>query len=331
MRNLLVLASVAFIAAASGLGCAGQAAEPAPEETVATGQGELTITEDADYDLAGTWSYAGHVIQFESHVTEEGVATVKLLVNGAAFDTKFDYFTHAWEADGHKNTLFRPEIDALVKLEKHLDSIGKQGRPWQRLYASVAQHGAAPAGHTFLARAGSPTTVAEKQHREYNSVGNNGVTYICRGTSGRNFSNNWDYQWAEHDSFGGEGGDSRNATSGNYYHEKMWSLTPGGCTVGWYGPRNDGSGKKGSCEGRCGSGCPRTYNYYFTNDCLDHDSCLNYHPAAPGVSYSGDCGYEFSDADGDFAGGTSAGYYWGCPGTFGSGCPDNGNSQGAGG
>jgi hypothetical protein len=322
MKTLKLLAATVVLGltvVACGNTPTDQREEPAAA-TEATGEGSLAITSESDYHVAGTWVFADTMVQFESQMSEEGVSTVKLTVNGAEFDSTFDYFTHGWQADGHKNTLFRAEIDALVRLEKKLDAAGKAGRPWERLYASVSQHGAAPAGYTFLKRQGSPTQAEEVQHRESGSVGNDGVTYICRGTSGRNFSNNWDYSWAEHDSFGGEG--STNGTAGNTYHARMVTSSPGGCNVGYTGA--------GSCEGRCGAGCPRTYNFYFTKDCFDHDVCLDYHPAAPTVSYSGDCGYEFSDADGDFISGTSSGYYWGCPGSVGSGCPDNGNSVGAG-
>jgi hypothetical protein len=322
MRKFLVLTSALLALGGLGglAGCAGNTADPTPAESTATGQGALTVTQETEYAAAGTWTYAGQTVQFESTVSDEGLSTVKLTVNGAAFDTTFDYFTHAWQADGHKNTLFREELDALVKLEKKLDEVGKLGRPWERLFAAVSQHAAAPAGYTFMVRAGSPSAPAEKQHREAGSVSNDGVTYICRGTNGRNFSNSWDYAYAEHDSFAGEG--SSNATQGNQMHARMVTLSPGGCQVGSTG--------HGMCEGRCGAGCPRTYNFYFTKDCLDHDICLDYHPAAPGVSYSGDCGYEFGDADGDFAGGTSGGYYVGCPGSVPSNCPESGNAVGAG-
>lgn len=319
-----ILAALALTVFASG--CV------APETTGGSGaptegassSGSFALSTDGDYDVAGTWEYADVVVQFESHISEEGVATVKLTVDGADFDTTFDYFTQAWEADGHKNTLFRPELDALLKLENYLDNNGKQGRPWERLFTAVSQHGAAPPGYTFLKRTGSPTQKDEVQHRESNAVWNDGVTYLCSGGNGRNYSNSWDYNWATHDSLSGEGGSPRNASAGNTYHGAMYTYDAGGCYVG--SSAHSGNSGHGSCEGRCGAGCPRTYNFYFTQDCFDHDVCLDYHPAASAISYSGDCGYEFGDADGDFAGGTSSGYYWGCPGSVPSSCPDNGNA-----
>jgi len=298
---------------------------PADEAAAETaGQGTFTLTSQGDYDLIGTWTFADTVVQFSSHMSDEGVSTVRLLVNGAEFETTFDYFTHAWSSDGHQNTLFRHELTALARLATHVETVGTQGRPWERLYAVISQHAAAPTGYTFLQRSGSPTAPQEVAHRESDAVWNDGVTYLCTGGSGRNYSNNWDYNWATHDSEPGEGGSPRNASAGNSYHGYMYTYSPGGCYVG--SNSHSGNSYRGSCEGRCGAGCPRTYNFYFTQDCFDHDICLDYHPAASTVSYSGDCGYEFGDADGDFAGGTSAGYYWGCPGSTPSSCPDNGNA-----
>jgi hypothetical protein len=82
----------------------------------------------------------------------------------------------------------------------------------------------------------------------------------------------------------------------------------------------------GSCEGRCGAGCPRAYNWYFTKDCLDHDICLDFHTTASSTSYSGDCGFEFSDAQGDFTWGSSVTYQGTYCGNVPSDCTENGNS-----
>lgn len=326
MRSLLKAAAVAMAVAL--VGCASPPeAEPQAAAYEATGQGSLTVTTEDDYRVAGTWVFGDALVQFDSQMSEEGVSTVKLTVNGADFDTTYDYFSGGWEADGHKNTLFRAEVDALKKLELRLNDEGKQVRPWQRLFAAVSRHAASPAGYTFLKRSGGPAQADEAQHRESNSVANDGVTYICKGASAKKLASSWDYVWAEHDSLDGEGGSPRNAAAGNTTHSKLQGYEPAGCRLG----RASASGGygAGSCEGRCGAGCPRGYNFYFTKDCLDHDICLDYHPAADTVSYSGDCGYEFSDADGDFLSGTSVGYSWSCY-SVPSDCEDNGNAHGSG-
>lgn len=361
MTPRALLPSVSLVLALFAVGCVAPDSESDAEaEDTASASGNLSLTTVGDYDVVGTWEHGDTLVQFESHVSEEGVASVKLVVDGAEFDHTFDYFTHSWESDGHKNTLFRAEINALAELENTLEDRGQKGRPWERLFTIVSQHAAAPPGYTFMKRAGSPSTKEEKQHREADAVWNDGVNYICRANnthgvdsgysgSGSNYAEQWGYNWATHDSLSGEGGSSRNTASGNQYHGVLWSLEAGGCRVGSTYHYADKTGvsstshtqpssgsatsdgrSNGSCEGRCGAGCPRSYNYYFTWDCFDHDICGDFHPNADMVSYSGDCGYEFSDADGDWASGTSSGYYYDCPGSMGSSCADNGNAFAAG-
>ncbi len=86
----------------------------------------------------------------------------------------------------------------------------------------------------------------------------------------------------------------------------------------------------GSCEGRCGAGCPQAYNWYWTKDCFDHDICLDYHTGASSTSSSGDCGFEFQDAQGDWIYGSSSSYQDTYCGNVPYGCTENGNSQSAG-
>ena len=329
MRNsLLATAFVALSLVVSG--CATNTEEPAPAPVAgeSTGTSSLAVTLDGDYELAGSWVHGDVLVQFVSKMSEEGLSSVKLTVNGAEFDATFDFFTGEWTADCHKNALFWGELAALKALEQHLDKVvGKQTRPWQRLFASVAHLAAAPNGYTFLKRFGSPKLEEEAQHRETNSVGNDGVTYICKATSGAKLATSWGLVWAEHDSLDGEGGGGRNSAAGNGMHTRTQAYELAGCRLG-RATASGGNGA-GSCEGRCGAGCPRSYNWYFAKDCLDHDTCLDYHPNAPATSYSGDCGYEFSDADGDFLSGTTVGYSWTCN-SVPSDCEDNGNARGAG-
>jgi hypothetical protein len=324
--NNPVLFGAAFALVTAMVGCAAETAPPPSpkaevEAPAATGEGVMTLTQQTDYDLAGTWTYAATVVGFESHMSMEGVSTVKLTVNGADFETTFDYFTHAGQRDGHENTLFRPELTAMTKFATHLDGGGgKQGRVWERLFASVSMHGAAPPGYTFMQKTSSPNVKPEIQHREGGAVYDEGISYLCRGYYNNEISDQYDWVVAQHDSMGGEGtgnGAYPNVSHGAYY---WWAKT--GCRVGdWTGA--------GSCEGRCGPGCPRAYNFYFTKDCLDHDMCLDYHPAASSSSWSGDCGYEFGDASDDFAFGLSSSYWWDCPGSVPSDCSERGNETGA--
>jgi hypothetical protein len=329
MKNhVLVAAAIALATTAIG-GCAtetGPSPSPSPKPTTstaeaATGVGTMTLAQNTDYDIVGSWTYGAKVVFFESHMSTAGISTVKLTIDGADFETTFDYFTHAATRDGHANTLFHEDVIALSKFETYLNNGGgKTGRVWERLFTTVSMHGAAPPGYTFMQRVSSPTIKAETEHREGNAVWDEGINYLCRGYYGNEISDQYDWVVAHHDSQGGEG--TGNGVYPNIYHGAYFWWAETGCRVGdWTGA--------GSCEGRCGAGCPRAYNFYFTKDCLDHDMCLDYHPAASSTSWSGDCGYEFGDASDDWAGGLSSSYWWDCPGSVPSNCAEYGNECGA--
>ncbi len=68
-----------------------------------------------------------------------------------------------------------------------------------------------------------------------------------------------------------------------------------------------------SCEGRCGAGCPCNSwycaNRYYTQDCMEHDWCLNYNPGDGSTDpFAPNCGDEWSDASDDFLFGSSSGW-----------------------
>lgn len=68
-----------------------------------------------------------------------------------------------------------------------------------------------------------------------------------------------------------------------------------------------------SCEGRCGVGCPCNswycVNRYYTQDCMEHDWCLNYNPGDGSTDpFAPNCGDEWGDAADDFIGGSSSGW-----------------------
>lgn len=68
-----------------------------------------------------------------------------------------------------------------------------------------------------------------------------------------------------------------------------------------------------SCEGRCGAGCPCNSwycaNRYYTQDCDEHDWCLNYNPGDGTTDpFAPNCGDEWGNAADDFIGGSSGGW-----------------------
>ena len=102
----------------------------------------------------------------------------------------------------------------------------------------------------------------------------------------------------EHEVCEWTGSSDHEAGQGSYHGRVTW-----GSRIGW---------SASACEGRCGAGCPNSYNFYITKDCLDHDVCLDNHPSASSTSTFGDCGNEFDSASGDFVSGTSSGFTSAC-------------------
>lgn len=68
-----------------------------------------------------------------------------------------------------------------------------------------------------------------------------------------------------------------------------------------------------ACEGRCGAGCPCNswycVNKYYTQDCLEHDVCLDNNPSDSSIDpFAANCGDEFGDATDDTLFGSSSGW-----------------------
>jgi len=80
--------------------------------------------------------------------------------------------------------------------------------------------------------------------------------------------------------------------------------------VSYYGACGTSSGV---CLGRCGSGCPCNswycFNRYYTQDCDDHDNCLEYNPGDATTSpFAPNCGNEWLEAADDYVFGSSSGW-----------------------
>jgi hypothetical protein len=367
MRKHFLLGIASLTLAFSNLslvGCAGQAVDPGPTTSSQSAE-PLTITEQDDYHVAGTFTHGSSLVTFVSRMSTDGVSTVQLNVNGATLSVTVDLFEHAAKEDGGGSTLLVEDLRTLHAFEKHLDAHGQNARTWERLFKAVAMYAAAPAGYTVLARPiGVRPDLRDGSGRENGTVSDESVIYMCVGYGNHPLYTGDDWVWAEHDSRPDEG--ATNAYSGNANHYRLQGFygagcrldgTPGAAVPGSYdqgsnpqwlgydsntGYWSDGASYNdtsapnaqggtantqgswnggGACEGRCGAGCPRTYNFYFTKDCMDHDICLDYHRAASSTSSSGDCGYEFQDAQSDFLTGTSLGYTSDC-GNVPSDCPE---------
>jgi hypothetical protein len=348
------------VAALAGCASPTGAPAPAPAASASTAAESFVVTAQDDYRVAGSYSRGAALVAFDSSMSPQGVSTVVLTVNGATVTLTADLFTFVANEDGGGNTLFAADLQALGALERYLEAHGQRGRPWERLFKAVSMYAAAPAGTTVLAK----TIVADSRAlhdgsgRPGGSVSKEGLTYLCVGAGGHHMFDQADWVWAEHDSESGEGGSG--------LHGRLEGWEPAGCYISsltsytsstppnlydqgsspyWLGINDgtwtdgasyndsDGQGVRGQwtgggmCEGRCGSGCPRGYNWYWTKDCLDHDICLDYHTSANGTSSSGDCGWEYSDAQSDWIYGSSNDYQYTYCGWVPYGCTENGNSQ----
>jgi hypothetical protein len=364
--TLVGLVTVMSLGCASLAGCASQTGRPEPTQdpTVVAGTAAeaFALTDQSDYRVAGSYSLGSSLVVFDSSMTPEGVSTVALTVNGATITLTADLFSFVATEDGGGNTLFGADLAVLGRFERYLEAHGQKGRPWERLFKAVSMYAGAPAGHTMLVKtiAAGPSALRDGSGRPGGTVSTESLIYVCVGASGHHMYDQADWVWAEHDSTTGEGG--------NGYHWRLEGWEPAGCYISnltsyttWYAPGyrdqnnnpywlgiQNGSWTDGAwyndsdpasvtgqwtgggvCEGRCGSGCPRAYNWYWTKDCLDHDICLDYHTNA-NTTGSGDCGYEYSDAQGDWIWGSSHDYQYSYCGWVPYGCTENGNSQTAG-
>ncbi len=235
----------------------------------------LELTQNDDTTVAGTFVYAGSIIEFSSTSPDQNQITVHLDVDSAQLDVVFDLTNRTMERDGHLNAFFRGELDAMLALRDALtDSYAEslaatfQGRILVRELDRLAE---APAGHTFgklsvnldAKTAHQGVTKVSKSH-----CGGDGVTCLP-GTHGT--------AKAYYDKYNSGTCLAQSATYGN-----SW------------------------CAGRCGAGCPSN-NWWelikdddYTQDCFDHDMCVVHFDEGNGPDET-HCGDEFEEAADDYA------------------------------
>jgi hypothetical protein len=330
MKKLLAAAALASFAFATG--CAGNVASQDPTAP-ASEASAITITSETDTELVGSFVNGASVISFEQHLVTPMVNT-KLVINGAEYDYVYDIVHSSLTIDGHSNSILGADAAALSVLEKAFDRLGSPSRMREQLYKTISLMAAAPRGTTFKLRSIVPqTTKLEELNRSY-CDNDDGITYICaqnnggscpnsytgnngsnelhtatQGVAGVGGGTNYYGGWVsgctstpsythEHEVCEYSASSDHESGQGSYHGRVTW-----GARIGW---------SASACEGRCGAGCPNSYNFYVTKDCLDHDVCLNNHPSASSTSTFGDCGNEFDRASGDFTYGTSSGFTGAC-------------------
>jgi hypothetical protein len=312
--------------------CAAETGTPSPSTTAEAGTA-LTISSESDTAIAGNFVSGASVVTFQAQLVSP-LVNVTLVVNGASFDFSFDVSKGTLNIDGHANTLLGADADVLAKLEKAFDRLGNPTRIRESLYKTFAILGAAPVGTTLQVRAITPAANFAKEVDRSDCESDEGVTFLCNCNNVNNNAapNGCGYAYGGTSSPGGTDGWTHtiwNATNlgscvgtptNNHEHEECENTAS--CSD--YGDASQhGYGTSGcfwggryhknvqwqaacgwqskACEGRCGAGCPQSYNFYYTKDCHDHDTCLDNHPSAASNSTFGTCGNEWDSAVNDFA------------------------------
>lgn len=333
MKKILGLASasVGIVLAACTAGCVAPTSTPGEPAPVAKSAEGLTITEETETTLVGYYVRGDSVVTFEARLATPILKT-KLVVNGAVFDYERDIVKSTLTIDGHASTILQADSVVLGAFEKALDKVGNPTKMREALYKTVALMSAAPRGTTIKVRHITPTVELKEQNRSY-CDNDDGITYVCCANAGTGCSGT--YAGAngsnpiynapgvagvtygtnvyggyvsncqstpsythEHEVCEASASSDHESGQGSYHGRVTW-----GSRCGW---------SASACEGRCGAGCPQSYNFYVTKDCLDHDVCANNHPSASTTSTFGDCGNEFDRASGDFTYGTGSGFASGC-------------------
>lgn len=226
----------------------------------------LEITQNDGTTLAGTFTYGGSAITFDSTLVAPQHAVLHLDVNGVTLTADLDLGAGTFTQDGGLGALYAEDTAALVALR---DTIGAthpelydslQGKLLVRHADRMAE---APTGYTLdrhtIDIAGLNAVVDDRA----GSCSNDGTTCLP-GIGG--------YAYEYHDA------------------------VAHGCAATWVAYGN----KASSCQGRCGAGCNWWFDDDMMQDCLDHDKCVDHHPGGGTGSGSPDCGDEFWDADGDY-------------------------------
>lgn len=339
MRKLLGITIAALTFAMTG--CAadqvGPTEDPASDGTAARTEG-LTIESETESTLKGHYVRGGSVVTFHARLVSPNVE-LHLSVNGAEYDLVKDVVHSTVNLDGHGNTILGEDAEVLHALEKAFDAAGEPSRIREEMYRAIALMSAAPRGTTLLTRVVRPMTLpSEEQDRGY-CDSDNGVTYLCAqndvsGTCSKTYTGTstptGDDPHSMYSNGGITGSDGGTNNLGAYVtgctsvptytheHEACEWTADKSAEAGQskYHGRVTWSSRIGwsakACQGRCGAGCPNSYNFYITKDCLDHDVCLDNHPSASSTSTFGTCGNEFDRAAGDFASGTGRGFTSGC-------------------
>lgn len=255
LRSLVSLS----LAAVLGAACAEQAAPDDPTSSL-----ELTQADGAV--IAGSFTYAGSLITFDSRLLAPEHAVLTLDVNGVQLTADADLAGGTFSSDGGLGALYADDTRALVALR---DAIGAEhpelyaGLHGKLLVRHADRMAEAPVGWTLDRRVIDLAALGGTVEDRAGSCSNDSTTCLP-GIGG--------YAYSYHDA------------------------AAHGCSASYDAYGN----KASSCQGRCGAGCNWWFDDDMMQDCLDHDRCVDYHPSGGSGPGSADCGDEFWDADGDY-------------------------------
>lgn len=318
-----------FLAVAMTFGAMTMAACTAPVDSDGSQSEEATqglrITEESDTVIVGDFASGENVVSFEARL-EAPIVRSKLVVNGATYEFAVNVVDSKLDIDGHANTILAADAEVLRRLEKAFDKAGSPSKIREAMFRTIALMSAAPRGTTILHKSITPAAAPSELERGY-CDNDDGITYLCgcntipsgcsntyMGVGGPDGKNPLykaggvvSSQGSDTGSYGGYVSGCTSTPTYTHEHEvceysrdsSYHGRVTWAARCGW---------SASQCEGRCGAGCPNSYNFYLTKDCLDHDVCLNNHPGASATSTFGDCGNEFDRASGDFAYGTGASF-----------------------
>lgn len=292
---------IRFVALTLALvGCSGESAQPPSKD------GPVLDLQVRASSVTGSFARAGSLAVFESAFDAPEKGRVHININGQEVDISIDRVSRSMVFDGHNGALFAEDTEALGVLAQQLRDRAAKGNITESedlLLRAAMYLSEAPAGYTLTRREKTNAQIAStenkvregmlvSEHRADGTVSIDGVMdaegkiqpptdvtgnpgesdQACSYYSGEDgilyFSCTYTTRWIEHDA-------STHCMSGAY--------------------RLCGNG--GKCRGECGPGC-WGLNIY-TYDCGDHDWCL-YDHGGSAVSYGGECGDEFGEADDDF-------------------------------
>jgi hypothetical protein len=332
MRNYLTLtlAAVTLIATSA---CSEQVAAPDASMPAPSAAQGLTVTSETDIAITGHYVHGGSVVTFHSELVAPYVRT-HLVVNGAEYDVEKDIVASTMKIDGHGNTILAEDAAALAAIDKAFDKMGEPTRIREEAYKVLSLLSAAPKGTTITTKHIVPSMASKDEQNRGYCDNDDGITYICAANQGAGCPASYTGASGSNPLYKATNGVTGVGGGTNYYggYVNGCSSTPSYThehEVCEYSSSSDHESGQGSyhgrvtwgarigwsasaCEGRCGAGCPNSYNFYVTKDCLDHDVCLNNHPSASSTSTFGDCGNEFDRASGDFTYGTSSGFTGAC-------------------